>query len=76
MRGWAAYLLLLLPKAANRIAPKLRERYELETDSQVRATILTALGSLWPKCDAGLDPFMKFATEQYETFKNSDHLGI
>jgi hypothetical protein len=75
VRGWGAYLLLVLPKAAKESVPKLQERYAVETDPKVKATIMVALSVLWAKYSDELDPFIKFAQEQYEEFKNSENLG-
>lgn len=68
-------MLLLLPKAARESVPKLQERYAVETDSKVKATIMVALSVLWVKYSDELDPFVKFVQEQYEEFKNSENLG-
>jgi hypothetical protein len=75
VRGWAAYLLLVLPKAAKESVPTLQARYAVETDPKVKATIMVALSVLWVKYSDELDPFVKFAQEQYEEFKNSENLG-
>eukprot|EP00029_Vermamoeba_vermiformis_P009108 TRINITY_DN4438_c0_g1_i1.p1 TRINITY_DN4438_c0_g1~~TRINITY_DN4438_c0_g1_i1.p1 ORF type:complete len:777 (-),score=61.41 TRINITY_DN4438_c0_g1_i1:26-2356(-) len=79
VRGGAAHLLAFLPKSAYESVPILREQYDTETDSKVKASILVALSLLWPQFIddmEGWSPLIRLAQEQYKISRGMGALDL